>query len=91
VEYEGIVFLSGSTKAWATIDDIESTTWQGTVRSIAGFDFRPGVVTVRLAEGSPPAMAAVAELRYDEELEIYENTPGVLIGRTPFAPERTPG
>jgi hypothetical protein len=41
---------------------------------------------VRLAEGSPELCFAIAELRYLDAAEIYENAPGELIGRTPFGP-----
>jgi hypothetical protein len=87
MRYEGVVNLSGSTTAWVIIDDIESETWKGTIRKISLIDFQPGLVTVRLAEGSRARAFSIAQFQYDEEAEHYDGAPGTLSGKMSFGPE----
>jgi hypothetical protein len=82
VRYEGIVFVSGSTKGWADIEDLDVDEWRGTIREIGAVGPKSGLHTIRIAEGDGAGLFAVAEIAYDDDRRS-----GTLAGRTPFGPE----
>jgi len=84
MRYEGVVYVSGSTKAWATIDDLGLDEWRGTIREIRSLSSRSGLHTIRIGEGERAGAFAVVEVLYDEDERA-----GTLVGRTPFSPEPT--
>lgn len=82
VRYEGVVYVSGSTKAWATIDDLDVEEWRGTIREIRGLSPRSGLHTIRIRNDDQVPLFAVVEIAYDEVAHS-----GTLIGRLPFSPD----
>jgi hypothetical protein len=85
VRYEGIVYISGSTRAWATIEDLDAPEWIGTIAEIRYVAPRSGLHTIRIGEGERAGAFAVMEVDYDERLRT-----GSLAGRTPFGPDLQP-
>jgi hypothetical protein len=85
MRYEGLVYVSGSMKAWATIEDVNAAEWCGVIREIRGVDGHSGLHTLRIGEGESTGAFAVVEIDYDEELRS-----GILAGRTPFEPDPRP-
>jgi hypothetical protein len=85
VHYEGIVYVSGSSKSWATIEDLDAPEWVGT---IAEFNVTPrsGLHTIRIGEGERTGDFAIMEVDYNDDLRR-----GTLVGRTPFGPQSEPG
>jgi hypothetical protein len=79
MRYEGVVYVSGSTKAWATIDDLGLDEWRGTIREMRSLSPRSGLHTIRIGDGERAGAFAVVEVVYDEDQRA-----GSLIGRTPF-------
>jgi hypothetical protein len=74
--------VSGSTKAWATIEDLDAPECIGTIAEIRNLAPCAGLHTVRIGEGERTGAFAIMEVDYDEELRG-----GTLTGRTPFGPE----
>jgi hypothetical protein len=85
MRYEGLVYVSGSTKAWATIDDLDETEWLGTIAEIGHVYPHSGLHTIRIGERDCTGAFAVVEIDYDEERRA-----GTLAGRTPFGPDPRP-
>ena len=82
VRYEGIVVVSGSTQARATIEDVDLDAWRGTIGEIQGLSPLSGLHSIRIRDGERAGLFAIAELDYDDEQRM-----GSLIGRTPFGPD----
>ena len=76
MHYEAVVYVSGSTKAWATIDDLDVEDWRGTIREIRGLSPRSGLHTIRIRSDDQVPLFAVIEIAFDE----VERS-GTLIGR----------
>jgi hypothetical protein len=79
MRYEGLVYVSGSSKSWATIEDLDATEWVGTIGEIRNISPRSGLHTIRIGEGERSGAFAVMEVDYDEAQRS-----GSLAGRTPF-------
>jgi hypothetical protein len=86
VRYEGIIYVSGSSKAWATIEDLDAPEWVGTIAEIHHVAPRSGLHTIRIGEGARTGDFAVMAVDYDDELRR-----GTLAGRTPFGAQPEPG
>ena len=86
MRYEGIVYVSGSSESWATIEDLDAPEWVGTIAEIRHVTPRSGLHTIRIGEGERTGDFAVMEVDYDDDLRR-----GTLAGRTPFGPQPEPG
>ena len=86
MRYEGVVYVSRSCEAWATIEDLDANDWLGTIGEIRNISPRSGLHTIRIGEGERAGAFAVMELDYDEEVRS-----GSLSGRTPFGTDPLEG
>ena len=85
MRYEGIVYVSGSSKSWAPIEDLDALECVGTIAEIRHVSPRSGLHTIRIGEGERSGDFAVMDVDYDDALRI-----GTLAGRTPFGPQPEP-
>ncbi len=75
MRYEGVVYVSGSTKAWATIEDLDAVEWLGTIGEIRNISPHSGLHTIRIGEGERVGAFAVMEVDYDEEERSGDRSP----------------
>ncbi len=85
MRYEGLVYVSGSFTAWATIEDVDAIEWVGTIGEIRNISPRSGLHTIRIGEGERAGTFAIMEVQYDEKRRR-----GTLAGQTPFGPDPRP-
>jgi hypothetical protein len=79
MRHEGLVYVSGPSKAWATIEDLDATEWLGTIGEIRSISPHSGLHTTRIGAGDRAGAFATMEVDYSEERRS-----GSLAGRTPF-------
>jgi len=75
MRYEGVVYVSGSAKAWATIADLGLDEWRGTIRELRSLSPRSGLHTIQIGDGERAGGFAVVEVLYDEDQRA-----GTLVG-----------
>ena len=82
MRYEGLVYVSGTTKAWATIEDINAAEWRGVIREIRGVEPHSGSHTLRIGEGESVDAFAIVEIDYDEDLRSGTSRDGLHSSQT---------